>query len=313
MTSPSEHANEMPVEPTGAPIAQPTGTAAIRTPGAVQPSFDKPMRIFWSRASTKFFTVLLFVIVAICFIGPFFTGNPNALVGETLQGPSSEHWLGTDNLGRDLFNRMLIGGQVSILVGVAVAVLCLTIAVFVGGLAGFYGGVADTILMKVSEFFQVIPGIVFALVAAALLGANVTMIVIILALTMWPQVARIIRAECLKIREFGFVESAQAVGFRPIRIFWSDVLPNAFPPVVVATTMLVARGILAESGLAFLGIGDANFPSWGALLNTAQAFMQSAWWLMLFPGLAIFLIVLAINILGDNLNDAYNPTIGKVK
>lgn len=277
------------------------------------PTFDSPVKVFWHRASTKAFLATLAIVVLACFVGPFFVGDPNAAVYPVLEAPTAAHWLGTDNIGRDLFARMLVGGRVSIIVGLAVAFLCLTFGLIIGGIAGFYGGIADTVLMKVSEFFQVMPGIVFAIVAAALLGSNITMIVVILSLTMWPQVARIVRGECLKIKEFGFVESARAAGFRPFRILWSDVLPNALPPVLVATTMLVARGILAESGLSFLGIGDANFPSWGALLSNAQAYMQTAWWLMLFPGIAIFLVALAVNILGDNLNDAYNPTLGNVR
>ena len=158
-----------------------------------------------------------------------------------------------------------------------------------------------------------LPGIVLALVAAALFGANIWVIVIILSVTMWPAVARIVRAEALRISQLGYVESARAAGFHSTRILWSDVIPNAMPPVIVATTMTVGRAILIESALAFLGIGDAEQPSWGALLNSAQSYMATGWWLALFPGLCIFLVVLAINMLGDSLNDSLNPSIGKVK
>src|SRR5690606_1138044 len=145
--------------------------------------------------------------------------------------------------------------------------------VIIGGLAGFYGGVVDTLLTKVAEFFQVIPPIILALVSIAMLGASLPIIITILSITMWPQVARIVRAECMRVRELGFVESSRAAGFRPLRILWSDVLPNSVAPVLVATTMTVGRAILLESGLAFLGLGGANTHSWGARLNSAQAYM----------------------------------------
>lgn len=274
---------------------------------------DSLARKFFARPTTIFYAIVLLIVVAACYIGPMFAHNPGSAAFETLQPPSADHLMGTDSLGRDLFARVLSGGQISLMVGLTVAVLCLTIAIFVGGLAGFYGGIIDTILTKVAEFFQVIPAIILALVAAAILGANTLMIILILSFTMWPQVARIMRAEAMRISELGYVESDRAVGFSSFRIFWTDVLPNAMPPVLVATTMTVGRAILLESGLAFLGLGDANTPSWGALLNSAQSHMQTAPWLTLFPGLMIFLVVISTNMIGDQLNDALNPTLSRVK
>lgn len=256
---------------------------------------------------------MLLAIAIACFLGPAFTYNPNSTAFSPLLAPSFEHPMGTDALGRDQLARVLHGGQTSLLVGAAVAILCLTIAVVVGGLAGFFGGWVDTALMRLSEVFQVVPAIILALVAVALLGSSLTIIMLILAGTMWPQVARIARAETLKVSELGYVESARAIGFGPFRILASDVLPNVFPPILVATTMTAGRAILLESGLAFLGLGDADQPSWGALLNTAQTHIQSAFWLTLFPGLAIFLVVLAINLLGDIWNDNLNPALERVK
>jgi len=294
--------------------AQPTGGSdePPLTEGrvAARPSV---WRVFLRKPSTLFFLPLLLLFVLISFIGPFFVGSPVATGNVPLLPPSAEFPLGTDDLGRDYLARLVCGGQVSLLVGFSVALLCMTIGVIVGGLAGYYGGFIDVALVKVSEFFQVLPGLILALVAAALLGANVLIIVAILALTMWPSTARIVRAEAMRISKLGYVESARAAGFGGIRILWSDVIPNAMPPVLVATSMTVGRAILVESGLAYLGIGDSNRPSWGALLNAAQPYMQQAWWLALFPGLCIFLVVLAVNILGDGLNDAFNPTIGRVK
>lgn len=272
-----------------------------------------PLQLFLRRPSTLIMLGVLVVIVLFSFVGPMFSANPNATIFEVLRPPSAQHPVGTDSLGRDMWARLMIGGQVSLFVGFAVGVICMTFAILIGGLAGFYGGITDTILTKVSEFFQVIPAIILALVSIAMLGASLPVVIVILSITMWPQVARIVRAECMRIRELGYVESARAAGFKSIRVLWSDVLPNAFPPVLVATTMTIGRAILLESGLSFLGLGDANIPSWGALLNSAQAYMQTAWWLALFPGLAIFVVVLTVNLLGDRLNDSLNPALSRVK
>ncbi|WES63350.1 ABC transporter permease [Microbacter sp. GSS18] len=300
---------ETPVDqaPEPAPATEPIRTE--RTKGTRASAW----RAFLRAPSTLVFLPLMAIITLVSVIGPAFVGDPVAAAYPVLQPPSAEFPMGTDFLGRDYLARVVNGGQVSLLVGISVALLCMTIGVVVGGLAGYYGGFMDTALVKVAEFFQVLPGLVLALVAAALLGSNVFVIVAILAITMWPAVARIARAEAMRISQLGYVESAKAAGFRGPRIIWSDVIPNAMPPVLVATSMTVGRAILIESGLAYLGVGDANNPSWGALLNSAQSYMQDGWWLALFPGALIFLTVLSINILGDRMNDAFNPTVGRVK
>lgn len=274
---------------------------------------ESAWRTFIRKPVTIVFLTLLAAMVLLSVVGPALAGNPDATAHPPFQPPSADYPLGTDHLGRDYLARVLHGGRISLIVGFSVALLCMTAGVVVGGLAGFFGGFIDSLLVKVAEFFQVIPGIILALVAAALLEANVSIIVVILAVTMWPAVARIARAEAMRIAQLGYVESARSAGFRSLRILASDVVPNAMPPVLVATTMTVGRAILVESGLSFLGIGDADRPSWGALLNIAQPYINSGWWLALTPGLCIFIVVLAVNMLGDALNDALNPSIGRVK
>lgn len=268
---------------------------------------------FARKPSTLVLVPLLLAFVLVAIFGPMFVDNPRAAAFPRLLPPGGEHLLGTDMLGRDYLARVVHGGRISLLVGFSVAVLCMTFGLIVGGLAGYYGGVIDVVMVKIAEFFQVLPGLVLAIVAAALLGSNVLLIVAILAITMWPGVARLVRAEAMRISQLGYVESARAAGFKGLRILWSDVIPNLIPPVLVATTMTVGRAILIESGLAYIGIGDPSNPSWGALLNSAQSYMRDGWWLPLFPGLCIFIVVLAVNILGDSLNDALNPTVGRVK
>jgi peptide/nickel transport system permease protein len=272
-----------------------------------------PIGQFLRLTSTRVYLAVLALMAAFSFLGPFFVPSPINTDFPVLLPPQLGHPAGTDFLGRDFLAQLMVGGQVSLFVGLAVGVICLTLAVVVGGLAGFFGGFLDQALSKISEFFQVIPAIILALVAVSMLGANLPIVILILSLTMWPQVARIVRAECMRVSQLGYVESSKAAGFSPVRILWSDVLPNAFAPVLVATTMTVGRAILVESGLAFLGLGDADRPSWGALLNSAQSYIQTAWWLTLLPGFAIFVVVLSANMLGDRLNDSLNPSLSKVK
>ncbi|MEV1128748.1 ABC transporter permease [Agromyces sp. NPDC049794] len=293
-------------------LATPTEqiTAVVRD----RPTERSGWRVFLTKPSTRVFIPVIMFFVLLSIFGPLFVGDPIAAGFPKLLPPGSpEHLLGTDQLGRDFLARLVNGGRVSLLVGFTVAILCMTIGLVVGGLAGYYGGVMDAIMVKLAEYFQVLPGIVLALVIAALLGANVFFIVIILAITMWPGVARIVRAEAMRVSQLGYVESSKAAGFRGVRIIWSDVIPNVMPPVLVATTMTVGRAILIESGLSYLGIGDPSRPSWGALLNSAQSYMRDGWWLAILPGACIVLVVLAINMLGDALNDSFNPTVGRVK
>lgn len=272
-----------------------------------------PAREFFGRPTTWLFLGIFVVIAAFCFLGPLVAPDPQSAAFEVLHPPSVGHLAGTDALGRDAFARLAQGGQVSIIVGITVALACLIFGVVVGGFAGFYGGVVDLVLSRISDFFQVVPSIILALVAVAILGQDLVLIIIVLSVTHWPIVARIVRAECTRLGGLGFVESAKAAGFSPLWILRSEVLPNAFAPALVATTMTVGRAILAESALSFLGLGDANKPSWGALLFDAQAYMGVAWWLAVLPGAGIFAIVLAANMLGDNLNDSLNPLLSRVK
>ena len=268
---------------------------------------------FLRKPTTMVFVPLVVVMVGFVSFAPFFAPNPIMTVFPVLQAPGPDHLLGTDQLGRDYLARVANGGRVSLMVGFAVALLCMTFGLAIGGLAGYYRGAVDLGLVKIAEFFQVLPAILLALVAAALLGQGLWLIVIILAVTMWPEVARIVRAEAMRIAQLGYVESARAVGFHGFRIILSDVIPNLMPPVLVATTLTVGRAILIESGLSYIGIGDPSNPSWGSLLSAAQGHMREGWWLAVIPGACIFLVVLAVNMLGDALNDSFNPMIGRVK
>jgi len=227
---------------------------------------------------------------------------------DTLQGPSGKHWFGTDNLGRDQFVRVMDGGRISLLVGLAVALSSGTIGAVVGGLAGYYGRWLDNVLMRVTDLFLSIPFLVVLIIASKLLGGTVFDIVLLLSLIFWMPSARIIRGVFLSLKEKEFVEAARASGASNRRIIFYHIMPNALGPVVVNVTLTVAIAIITESTLSFLGFGVAPpTPTWGNLLNDSQSFMLLAPWLVWFPGLMILITVLCVNFLGDGLRDALDP------
>jgi peptide/nickel transport system permease protein len=227
---------------------------------------------------------------------------------DTLKGPSGKHWFGTDNLGRDVFVRTMYGGRISLLVGVAVATSAGTIGAVVGGLAGYYGGWLDNVLMRVTDLFLSIPFLVVLIIASKLLGGSVFDVVLLLALIFWMPDARIVRGVFLSLKEKEFVEAARSSGASNKRIVFYHIMPNALGPIIVNITLLVAAAILTESALSFLGFGIAPpTPTWGNLLNDSQPFMLLAPWLVWFPGMMILITVLCVNFVGDGLRDAFDP------
>lgn len=220
-----------------------------------------------------------------------------------LVGPSWSHLFGTDQLGRDLLTRLLRGAGTSLWVALAAALVATIVGTIIGTLAGYFGGFADGALVKVGEFTQVIPQFLLALVATALFGPSRFLLVVILALTFWPSTARLARGETLALRERGFVEAARAQGAGHVRLLVRHLLPSALPVLVVNASFQAGAAVLIEAGLAFLGLGDRNVVSWGAILADAQNYIGVAWWLSFFPGLAVGLTVLSMNLVGDGLND----------
>jgi peptide/nickel transport system permease protein len=225
-----------------------------------------------------------------------------------VQPPSSAHWFGTDQLGRDEFTRVLYGGRISLLVGITVALSSGIIGTLVGAWAGYYGGWIDNLLMRVTDLFLSIPFLVILIIAAAALGGSLFDIVLILSLFFWMPLARIIRGVFLSLKEKEFVEAARATGAGHKRIMLYHMLPNAMGPIIVNITLGVAAAILTESALSFLGFGvQPPTPTWGNLLNGSRQFAQLYPWLVWFPGLAILITVLCVNFLGDGLRDAMDP------
>ncbi len=272
----------------------------------------KLLNDFWVRfkknraAVVALFILLFFIFISFStsWIAPY---DPFSVSRDRFEPPSVKHLAGTDNLGRDVFSRVIFGTRVTIIIGFSVAIIAISIGTTIGALAGFYGGKIDALLMRLLEMFQVIPVFFLAVVVVALLGGGVDRIIIVLALLSWPQSARVVRAEFLSYREQEFVEAAKALGFSRTHIIFSEILPNVLPIIFVVLSVNIATAILVEAGLSFLGLGDPSVITWGQMLRDAQQWLSDAWWISVFPGIAIFLAVLSFNLLGDGLTDALNP------
>jgi peptide/nickel transport system permease protein len=250
--------------------------------------------------------IVLLGLVAI--LAPMLTRyDPFAISPAALRGPEASHWLGTDNIGRDVFSGMLYGTRPTLAVGFAAALLSATVGVGVGALSGYYTGVVDKVLVRVTEFFQMWPVFFLALVIITLTGPGLPKVILVIGLASWPNIARLVRVGFLRLRRAEFVEAAQTVGCTDWRLIARHILPNAVAPAVVAASFTVGRAMLTEAGLSFFGLGDPRFVSWGQMLNNAQQFLLNAWWLAAFPGLALVLTVLAVNSAADSLNDVLDP------
>lgn len=224
-----------------------------------------------------------------------------------LEPLSPGHWLGTDDLGRDIWTRVVFGTRISLTVGVLSALCAVVVGVIVGALAGYFGGWLDTLLMRIAEFFQTLPRFVVALIVIALFGTSVFKMIVVIAALSWPQLARVVRASVATLAQSQFVDAARVAGMGHGAIIVREILPNVAAPIIVLGSLDIAMAILIEASLSFFGLGDPNHVSWGAMLNDAQQYLRSAWWMSAFPGLAIALTVLSFNVVGDALNDALNP------
>ncbi len=261
-------------------------------------------------------SVVLIVIVLGCVLAgvlaPF--GETEQNLSDTLQSPNSTYWFGTDTLGRDNFSRILYGGRISLLVGIAVAIIAGIVGTLVGVVAGYYGRWVDATLMRVTDTILSLPGLMVAIIAARILGGSVRDVVIVLAALSWMPLARITRGQVLALREREFVEAAIALGAPSRRIIVRHLLPNLVGPITVSVSLTVAAAILAESTLSFFGLGvdPSSTATWGNMLGGNEGFVTTAPWLVWFPGLAIVITALCVNFIGDGLRDALDPTQGKV-
>jgi len=258
--------------------------------------------------------VILFIAIFIALFGPMiFPTSPWKMVQRPFLPPFSNPkvWLGTDALGRDVFAGIIYGARVSLLVGMVSTLVALIVGVPLGAMAGFFGGKVDDALMRFTEFFQTIPSFALAIVLVAILQPSIYSIVASIGIVSWPPVARLVRAEVLSLRTREYVQAAIVTGQSNSWIIWREILPNALSPVIVLASLMVATAILLESSLSFLGLGDPNMISWGYMVGAGRTVIRQAWWITVFPGIAILLSVLAMNLVGEGLNDALNPRLAK--
>jgi len=264
-------------------------------------------RYFQNKAGVLGIGIFLLVLLT-TFFGPlFYPVNPFEIVGKRLLPPGGSFPLGTDYLGRDILAGIVHGAKTSFFVGTMAAALIMTIGILFGALAGYHGGFIDNVLMRVTEFFQVLPSLILAMVLVALFKPSLGCIILAISVSIWPVIARILRAEFMSLRERDFVTASKALGATNTRIIWRGILPNALPSMIVNASLAVGIAILFEAGLSFLGLGDPNVMSWGYMIGSSRIYIRQAWWTVTFPGLAIFLTVLSLSLIGDWLNDFLNP------
>ncbi|CAB3929060.1 ABC transporter permease [Achromobacter insolitus] len=290
--------------PPAMPVAALPAQAA-RPPA--RPSYEA-LRVFARNPSALAGVLLLAVILAVTIFGPMIMeADPFEIAGAPMTPPGTDAVLGTDYLGRDVLTGMVYGGRATLLVGVVAAVLSMAIGLTVGALAGYYGGWIDETLMRITEFFQVLPTLLFAMVLVTLFSPSLATISVAIGVVSWPGTARLARGEFLRLKRREYVLAERVIGAGDARIIWRVILPNALAPLIVSATLAIGMAILFEAGLSFLGLGDPNIMSWGLMIGSNRPYILTAWWAVTLPGAAIFLTVLAVSLIGDGLNDALNP------
>jgi peptide/nickel transport system permease protein len=279
----------------------------------------KRLSVFWDMfkrnrlaISGGIIVLLLFLISFLAeYISPYSPTKLNLM--NILSAPSKAHLFGTDELGRDVLSRMIYGARISLKVGFVSVGIATMIGIIIGSVSGYYGGIIDSILMRFVDVMLCFPTFFLILSIIAILEPNIYNIMIVIGITGWTGVARLIRAEFLSLKEREFVLAAKALGVSDVRIMFRHILPNAMAPVLVSATLGVAGAILTESSLSFLGIGvQPPIPSWGNILTAGKANIEIAWWLSLFPGIAILITVLGYNLLGEGIRDALDPRLKNI-
>jgi peptide/nickel transport system permease protein len=279
---------------------------------------EQPGNDLWRRAFKKFLrnktavisTIILALMIVLTAFAPYIAPHdPNKLdFFNQLATPSAEYWLGTDEVGRDVFSRLLHGGRVSLLVGFVSATLSVIIGILIGGIAGYFSGIPDAVLMRITDGMLSIPIFFFMLIIMAIFGSGLTQIVIVIGVTSWMPIARVVRGEVMQVKEFPYTEAAVALGAHAHHVIWKHLIPQTIPSVIVAATLGVANAILLESALSYLGLGiQPPTASWGNMLQAAQSYIWSQPLLALWPGLLIFLAVMAFNSFGDGIRDVFDP------
>jgi len=307
-------------EPTLAPRSPPHARGAVGPhspavvvrPAGATPAWRRALRAFLRQRIAVVGVVLLAGIVAMAVLAPvLYPGDPLDMAAAPFlwPGQDSAFPLGTDSLGRDVAAGIAHGARVSLLVGLWATVIGLTLGVLVGAVAGYFGGWVDDAAVRLVELFQTIPPFLLVIVLVAIWEPSIPTITAAIGIVSWPQVARLVRAEFRSLRQKDFVMAARGLGFGHGRIIFLEILPNALPPIIVSSSVMVATAILMESALSFLGMGDANRVSWGSMIGNGREVLRTAWFLTAVPGATIVVTVLSLNLVSDGLNEALNPRL----
>lgn len=267
-------------------------------------------RVYRGNKAAMFGLVVLVLIMLTMMIGPAWYGvEPFGIRAPPFTEPFTDtrYWLGSDYLGRDIVAGMLTGGRATLLVGVSSAAITVVIGITVGALAGYFGGWIDALLSRLTELFQVLPALLFAMVLVTLFQPSLGVVICAIGMVSWTGTARLTRAEFIRLRGQEYVNAARTMGAGHWRLIWREILPNAMAPLVVSATLVVGVAILFEAGLSFLGLSDPNVMSWGMMIGSNRRHILECWWAVTMPGAAIFLTVLSVSLVGDGLNDALNP------
>jgi len=287
-----------------------------RDDGAIDTTARRPAnqawRLYVRNPAAMTGSLLLLLIVLMALAAPWlYPGDPLDMVAQPLLWPGQDpqYWLGTDSLGRDLAAGILHGARASLLIGVAAAAVGLGIGTVVGACAGYFGGRIDAALVRLMELFQATPSFLLMIVVVSIAAPTIGVIALTIGVTSWTTVARLVRAEFRSLKQRDFVLAARSLGYGDGRIIFREILPNALPPIIVTTSVMIATAILMESALSFLGLGDPNRVSWGSLIGSGRDMLRTAWYLTAIPGATIIVAVLSLNLVGDGLNEALNPRL----
>jgi len=275
------------------------------------------MKTFWQRFFGNPRVIIglawLGLVLVVAIIAPVLApADPFEIVGKPFLKPMDTYAFGTDSLGRSIWSGLVHGARTTLIIAVVATLASVIFGTLVGAIAGYYGGLIDDVLMRLTEFFQTIPSFIFAIVLVAILAPSATSLVVAIAVVSWPPIARVVRGEVLSVKAREFVQAAIIAGQADLSILFRQVLPNTLSPLIVTGSLLVATAILIESALSFLGLGAPNLMSWGFMVGAGRSFLRDAWWLVTIPGVAILFTVLSINLVGEGLNDALNPRLADI-
>ena len=291
-------------------------TVAKATPQPNPGRFARALEIlkqFRSNPTAFAGLIIVTIILIVAIFGPFFVPYPKDASGAVhissrLLPPSAEHWMGTDHVGRDILTRLVIGARTSLLAGTIVIALAVTLGTLLGAVAGFAGGWVETVIMRITDVFLTIPDLILAMAFAAALGPGLLNVMIAVSLVWWPGYARLVRANVISLRNAQFAEAADSLGASRARVLFAHILPNAFPSILVKASIDIGFAILTTASLSFIGLGtQPPTPDWGAMVSEGRGYLRESWWYPTFPGLAILLTVIAMNLMGDGLRDILDP------